>query len=159
MKNFRFRKIYNASRHLFTTVWSERNRIQRGNFCNLANTPSVIPIGSLYNHLQAEWAQRCICFFLQEFVQQLRSGEADDFVHYFLCLVKCSGQVIPTQMVSTLEGLEGRTLDFPNLINLTDLPKAFFYFCNCSPSSVCYGAQKICFFKGWRLENLFSFGN
>ena len=67
-----------------------------------------------------------ILFRVEEFVQQLRSGEADDFVHYFLCLVKCSGQVIPTQMVSTLEGLEGRTLDFPNLINLTDLNKAIF---------------------------------
>jgi len=61
----------------------------------------------------------------KDFVNQLRRGESDDFVHYFLCLIKCSGQVIPTQMVSTLEGLNGVTLDFPNLIKLTDLPKNF----------------------------------
>ena len=62
---------------------------------------------------------------VQEFVNQLRSGEADDFVHYFLCLVKCAGQVIPTQMVSTLEGLSGDTLVFPHMIKLTELPKNF----------------------------------
>ena len=49
----------------------------------------------------------------------------DDFVHYFLCLVKCGGQVIPTQMVSTLDGLDSVNLDFPNLIKLTELPKNF----------------------------------
>ena len=39
--------------------------------------------------------------------------------------MKCAGQVIPTMMVSTLDGLDGKTLDFPNLIKLTDLPKNF----------------------------------
>ena len=35
----------------------------------------------------------------KEFIEQLRSGERDDQVHYFLCLVKCAGQVIPTQVI------------------------------------------------------------
>eukprot|EP00088_Acartia_fossae_P057216 TRINITY_DN6673_c0_g1_i1.p1 TRINITY_DN6673_c0_g1~~TRINITY_DN6673_c0_g1_i1.p1 ORF type:complete len:863 (-),score=259.31 TRINITY_DN6673_c0_g1_i1:875-3226(-) len=61
----------------------------------------------------------------KEFIEQLKSGEADDCVHYFLCLVKCAGQVIPTQMLSTLHGLDSVTLDFPNLIRLTDLSKKF----------------------------------
>jgi len=61
----------------------------------------------------------------REFVDQLKTGESGDFVHYFLCLVKCAGQVIPTQMVSTMEGLEGATLNFPNLINFRDLTKDF----------------------------------
>ena len=61
----------------------------------------------------------------REFVQQVRSGEAGDFLHYFLCLVKCAGQVIPTQMVSSSEGLDGAQLHFPNLINFRDLSKDF----------------------------------
>jgi len=61
----------------------------------------------------------------REFVEQLRSGESGDFVHFFLCLVKCAGQVIPTQMVSTAEGLDGTQLHFPNLINFRDLNKDF----------------------------------
>ena len=61
----------------------------------------------------------------KEFVQQVRSGEAGDFVHYFLCLVKCSGQCISTEMVNTSEGLDGCQLHFPNLINFRDLDKAF----------------------------------
>jgi actin-binding protein anillin len=61
----------------------------------------------------------------KEFIEQLKSGESDDLVHYFLCLVKCAGQVIPTQMLSTLHGLDSKTLDFPNLIRLTELPKNF----------------------------------
>lgn len=61
----------------------------------------------------------------KEFVQQVRSGEAGDFIHYFLCLVKCAGQCIPTQMVSSSEGLDGCQLHFPNLINFRDLEKDF----------------------------------
>jgi len=61
----------------------------------------------------------------REFVDQLKSGESGDFVHYFLCLVKCAGQVIPTQMVSTMDGLDGAQLNFPNLINFRDLTKDF----------------------------------
>eukprot|EP00092_Neocalanus_flemingeri_P040288 GFUD01043883.1.p1 GENE.GFUD01043883.1~~GFUD01043883.1.p1 ORF type:complete len:1410 (-),score=481.54 GFUD01043883.1:150-4379(-) len=61
----------------------------------------------------------------REFVEQLKSGESGDFVHFFLCLVKSAGQVIPTQMVSTAEGLEGTQLHFPNLINFRDLNKDF----------------------------------
>merc|ERR1719322_852774 len=61
----------------------------------------------------------------KEFVQQVKSGEAGDFIHYFLCLVKCSGQCIPTQMVSSSEGLDGCQLHFPNLINFRDLDKDF----------------------------------
>ena len=61
----------------------------------------------------------------REFVQQVKSGEAGDFIHYFLCLVKCSGQCIPTQMVSSSEGLDGCQLHFPNLINFRDLEKDF----------------------------------
>jgi len=54
----------------------------------------------------------------------LKSGD-NDFVHHFVCLVKCGGQVIPTQMVSTVDGLAGAELNFPNLINLRDLNKGF----------------------------------
>lgn len=61
----------------------------------------------------------------KEFVDQLKSGDSGDFVHFFLCLVKCAGQVIPTQMVSTIEGLDGNHLHFPNLINFRDLNKDF----------------------------------
>jgi len=61
----------------------------------------------------------------REFVDQLKSGESGDFVHFFLCLVKCAGQVIPTQMVSTTDGLDGSHLHFPNLINFRDLNKDF----------------------------------
>jgi len=60
----------------------------------------------------------------REFVEQLKSGD-NDFVHHFVCLVKCGGQVIPTQMVSTVDGLAGAELNFPNLINLRDLSKGF----------------------------------
>ena len=61
----------------------------------------------------------------KEFVQQVRSGEAGDFIHYFLCLVKCAGQCISTEMVNTTEGLDGFELNFPNLINFRDLDKSF----------------------------------
>jgi len=61
----------------------------------------------------------------KEFVEQLKKGDCNDFVHFFLCLVKCAGQVIPTQMVSTTEGLDGSELHFPNLINFRDLTKDF----------------------------------
>jgi len=61
----------------------------------------------------------------KEFIESLKCGDADDCVHYFLCLVKCAGQVIPTQMLSTLNGLGSITLDFPNLIRLTELAKNF----------------------------------
>jgi len=61
----------------------------------------------------------------KEFVDQLKTGESGDFVHFFMCLVKSAGQVIPTQMVSTSEGLDGTQLHFPNLINFRDLNKDF----------------------------------
>ena len=61
----------------------------------------------------------------KEFVEQVTSGEAGDFIHYFLCLVKCAGQCISTEMVNTSEGLEGCELNFPNLINFRDLDKSF----------------------------------
>ena len=61
----------------------------------------------------------------QDFVKQVRSGEAGDFVHFFLCLVKSAGQVIPTTMVSTADGLDGHSLHFPNLINFRELSKDF----------------------------------
>ena len=61
----------------------------------------------------------------KEFVEQVRSGEAGDFVHYFLCLVRCAGQCISTEMVNTSEGLDGCELNFPNLINFRDLDKSF----------------------------------
>ena len=60
-----------------------------------------------------------------EFVNLVKSGEAGEFIHFFLCLVKCAGQCIPTQMVSSSEGLDGRQLHFPNLINFRDLDKDF----------------------------------
>ena len=60
-----------------------------------------------------------------EFVNLVRSGEAGEFIHYFLCLVKCAGQCIPTQMVSSSDGLDGCELHFPNLINFRDLDKDF----------------------------------
>ena len=61
----------------------------------------------------------------QDFVAQVRSGEAGDFVHFFLCLVKSAGQVIATTMVSTADGLDGHSLHFPNLINFRELSKDF----------------------------------
>ena len=61
----------------------------------------------------------------KEFVSQLESGEVGDFVHFFLCLVKCGGQVVPTTMVTTAEGLEGGSLHFPNLIKFRDLGNDF----------------------------------
>jgi actin-binding protein anillin len=61
----------------------------------------------------------------REFVEQLRTGEGGDFVHFFLCLVKCAGQVIPTTMVATADGLENGRLHFPNLIKFRDLSKDF----------------------------------
>ncbi len=30
----------------------------------------------------------------------------DDFIHYFVILVRSRGQVIPTQMVSTIDGIQ-----------------------------------------------------
>ena len=56
---------------------------------------------------------------------QVKTGEAGDFVHFFVCLVKCAGQVIPTTMVATADGLEGNSLHFPNLIKFRDLSKDF----------------------------------
>ena len=50
----------------------------------------------------------------KEFLEQLRSGEADDLVHYFLCLVKCAGQVIPTQV----RFCYARRQTFYNVLNL-----------------------------------------
>jgi len=61
----------------------------------------------------------------KEFVQQVKTGLDGDFVHFFVCLVKCSGQVIPTTMVATADGLEGNSLHFPNLIKFRDLSKDF----------------------------------
>ena len=55
----------------------------------------------------------------------MKTGEAGDFVHFFVCLVKCAGQVIPTTMVATADGLEGNSLHFPNLIKFRDLSKDF----------------------------------
>merc|ERR1712018_493728 len=47
----------------------------------------------------------------------------DDYVHYFVCLVKYRSQVIATQMLSTLDGISARKnkLVFSNLINVNEL--------------------------------------
>ena len=50
----------------------------------------------------------------------LRAG-GDDTVHYFVVLVKHRARVIATQMLSSLDGIVGGKLAFPNLINLRDL--------------------------------------
>ena len=46
----------------------------------------------------------------------------DDYVHYFVCLVMYRSQVIATQMLSTLDGINrSGHLEFPNLIKINDL--------------------------------------
>ena len=46
----------------------------------------------------------------------------DDYVHYFVCLVMYRSQVIATQMLSTLDGINrSGDLEFPNLIKINDL--------------------------------------
>ena len=59
-----------------------------------------------------------------EFVKMIQNPGhgGDDFVHYFVCLVKYRSQVIATQMLSTLEGINrSGQLEFPNLINIKEL--------------------------------------
>jgi hypothetical protein len=51
----------------------------------------------------------------------IQSG-ADDYVHYFVCLVKYRSQVIATQMLSSLDGINrAGQLVFTNLINIKEL--------------------------------------
>ncbi len=49
----------------------------------------------------------------------------DDFVHYFLCLVKYRSQVIATQMLSSSDGISQGRLHFSNLIKISDLEPDF----------------------------------
>ena len=58
-----------------------------------------------------------------EFVKMIQNpGHCDDYVHYFVCLVKYRSQVIATQMLSTLDGINrSGHLEFPNLINIKEL--------------------------------------
>jgi len=60
----------------------------------------------------------------KEFVAMLAKG-GDDFIHYFIMLIRNKGQVIPLQMLSTLDGAQDGALRFPNLIQLRDLPANF----------------------------------
>lgn len=60
----------------------------------------------------------------KEFLSMLSKG-GDDFIHYFIMLIRNKGQVIPLQMLSTLDGAQGGALRFPNLIQLRDLPANF----------------------------------
>lgn len=60
----------------------------------------------------------------KDFINMLARG-GDDFVHYFLVLIRTRGQVIPTQMVSTLDGVQDGALRFPNLIQLRELSTDF----------------------------------
>eukprot|EP00096_Caligus_rogercresseyi_P012802 TRINITY_DN5480_c0_g1_i1.p1 TRINITY_DN5480_c0_g1~~TRINITY_DN5480_c0_g1_i1.p1 ORF type:complete len:1193 (+),score=419.23 TRINITY_DN5480_c0_g1_i1:22-3600(+) len=55
-----------------------------------------------------------------DFIKLLNSG-LDDFVHYFVCLVKYKSQVIATQMLSSVDGISKGRLHFPNLINVREL--------------------------------------
>ena len=46
----------------------------------------------------------------------------DDYVHYFVCLVKYRSQVIATQMLSSIDGINrSGQLVFTNLLNINDL--------------------------------------
>lgn len=59
-----------------------------------------------------------------EFVKMLANPGhgGDDYVHYFVCLVKYRSQVIATQMLSTVDGINrSGQLEFPNLINIKEL--------------------------------------
>ncbi len=59
-----------------------------------------------------------------EFVKMIQNPGhgGDDFVHYFVCLVKYRSQVIATQMLSTIDGINrSGQLEFPNLINIKEL--------------------------------------
>ena len=59
-----------------------------------------------------------------EFVKMIQNPGhgGDDFVHYFVCLVKYRSQVIATQMLSTVDGINrSGQLEFPNLINIKEL--------------------------------------
>lgn len=59
-----------------------------------------------------------------EFVKMLRNPGhgGDDYIHYFVCLVKYRSQVIATQMLSTRDGMNSSDqFEFPNLINIKDL--------------------------------------
>jgi actin-binding protein anillin len=59
-----------------------------------------------------------------EFVKMLLNPGhgGDDYVHYFVCLVMYRSQVIATQMLSTLDGINrSGHLEFPNLIKINEL--------------------------------------
>jgi len=59
-----------------------------------------------------------------EFVKMLLNPGhgGDDYVHYFICLVMYRSQVIATQMLSTLDGINrSGQLEFPNLIKINEL--------------------------------------
>ena len=51
----------------------------------------------------------------------------DTAVHYFICLIRSGAHVIQTQMMSTHDAMVRDSLDFPNLIKLSDVRQNFKY--------------------------------
>ncbi|GAB6019984.1 hypothetical protein CHUAL_002738 [Chamberlinius hualienensis] len=67
-----------------------------------------------------------LCRSNEKFQGSLEQIEGErDFVHFFIILVKHRGQVISTQMTSTMDGISAAALHFPNLINIRNLERDF----------------------------------
>ena len=49
----------------------------------------------------------------------------DTAVHYFICMIRQGAHVIVTQMISTHDPMVRGSLDFPNLIKLSDIKQDF----------------------------------
>ncbi|KAI9557161.1 hypothetical protein GHT06_016968 [Daphnia sinensis] len=60
----------------------------------------------------------------KEFLTMLPKG-GGDIVHYFIVLIRSRGQVIPLQMLSTVDGIQDGVLRFPNLVQLSNLSADF----------------------------------
>ncbi|XP_046438259.1 anillin-like [Daphnia pulex] len=60
----------------------------------------------------------------KDFLSMLKKG-GGDVVHYFIVLIRSRGQVIPLQMLSTVDGIQDGVLRFPNLVQLRNLPAEF----------------------------------
>lgn len=60
----------------------------------------------------------------KEFLTMLPKG-GGDIVHYFIVLIRSRGQVIPLQMLSTVDGIQDGALRFPNLVQLSNLSADF----------------------------------
>ncbi len=113
-----FERLLLEAHHKHNAATTEINRLKnimtRGQFDIFAKSKSkgAISISGIRLPLKSD--------FVKMLMNPGHGG--DDYVHYFVCLVKYRSQVIATQMLSTLDGINrSGQLEFPNLINIQEL--------------------------------------